>query len=56
MVVAAAGNDSADFTDYPSDSPVVLVGATNERDVRADFSDSGRLDAVMVPGVYVVST
>ncbi len=56
VVVAAAGNDSADFTDYPSHSPVVLVGATNERDQRADFSDSGRSDALMAPGVNVVST
>ncbi|MDQ4130384.1 MAG: S8 family serine peptidase [Actinomycetota bacterium] len=55
-VVAAAGNDSADFTDYPSDSPVVLVGATNERDVRAGFSDAGRPDALMAPGVNIVST
>lgn len=56
VVVAAAGSDNADFTGYPSDSPVVLVGATNERDDRADFSDPGRPNALMAPGVDVIST
>ncbi|MFN2556972.1 MAG: S8 family serine peptidase [Nitriliruptorales bacterium] len=55
-VVAAAGNDNADLTDYPSDSPVVLVGATNEHEQRAVFSDAGRLDALMAPGTNIVST
>jgi serine protease len=56
VVVAAAGNDSSDFTDYPDDSPILLVGATDENDVRAVFSDSGRSDMLMAPGVGIVST
>ncbi len=56
VVVAASGNDSEDFTDYPTDSPVLLVGASKEHDERAGFSDAGRLDAVMAPGVNIVST
>lgn len=56
VVVAASGNDSEDFTDYPNDSPVLLVGASKEQDERAGFSDAGRLDAVMAPGVNIVST
>ncbi|MDP8961019.1 MAG: S8 family serine peptidase [Actinomycetota bacterium] len=56
VVVAASGNDSEDFTDYPSHSPVLLVGATKEHDERAGFSDAGRTDAVMAPGVNIVST
>jgi subtilisin family serine protease len=56
VVVAAAGNDANDLTDFPEDSPVVLVGATDEEDERAPFSESGRVDALMAPGVEIVST
>lgn len=55
-VVAAAGNSGSPFTDYPASSPVLLVGATNSQDRRASFSDTGRRDAVMAPGVAIVST
>lgn len=55
-VVAAAGNDSASFTDYTRDTPVLIVGATDRDDRRAGFSDTGREDAVMAPGVHIVST
>lgn len=56
VVVAAAGNSGNGFTDYPSSSPVVLVGATDRDDERTDFSDSGRDDLLMAPGVDIVST
>ncbi|MDX1657633.1 MAG: S8 family peptidase [Nitriliruptorales bacterium] len=56
VVVAAAGNSSNPFTDYPPNSPVVLVGATDRNDRKAEFSDSGRRDAVMAPGVDIIST
>lgn len=56
VVVAAAGNSGAAFTDYPDSSPVLLVGATDRDDRRAGFSDSGRRDAVLAPGVGIVST
>lgn len=56
VVVAAAGNSGAPFTDYPSGSPVLLVGATDRDDQRASFSDSGRSDGVMAPGVDIIST
>jgi subtilisin family serine protease len=56
VVVAAAGNSGNPFTDYPPTSPVVLVGATDRQDERADFSDTGRTDMVMAPGVDIVST
>ena len=56
VVVAAAGNSGSPFTDYPSSSPVVLVGATDRDDDRADFSDTGREDLLMAPGVDIVST
>lgn len=56
IVVAAAGNGGSGFTDYPGSSPVVLVGATDRDDERTDFSDSGRDDLLMAPGVDIVST
>ncbi|MDP9022125.1 MAG: S8 family serine peptidase, partial [Actinomycetota bacterium] len=55
-VVAAAGNDSDAFTDFAADVPVLLVGATDQRDQPANFSDFGRRDAVMAPGVEIRST
>lgn len=56
VVVAAAGNSGHPFTDYPSSSPVLLVGATDKDGQKADFSDAGRDDIVMAPGVEIVST
>jgi subtilisin family serine protease len=56
VVVAAAGNSGSDFTDYPASSPIVLVGATDRADRRTDFSDAGRDDLLMAPGVDIVST
>lgn len=56
VVVAAAGNSGTPFTDYPDSSPVLIVGATDQQDQRAHFSDTGTADAVMAPGVDVVST
>ncbi len=56
VVVAAAGNSGNGFTDYPDSSPVVLVGATDREDERTSFSDSGRDDLLMAPGVDIVST
>jgi subtilisin family serine protease len=55
-VVVAAGNNGAAASDYPADSPVVLVGATDREDRRAGFSDRGREDALLAPGVDIVST
>jgi serine protease len=56
VVVAASGNGGASMSDYPEDSPVVLVGATDRDDRRAAFSDRGRADALLAPGVDIVST
>ena len=56
IVVAAAGNSGSPFTDYPRSSPVVLVGSTDRDDERTSFSDAGRDDIVMAPGVDIVST
>jgi hypothetical protein len=55
-VVAATGNTGTPFTDYPSSSPVLLVGATDRDDRRAAFSDGSRGDMVMAPGVDILSS
>ena len=56
VVVAATGNSGAGAAGYPEGSPVLLVGASEREDQRAAFSDAERLDAVMAPGVDMVST
>ncbi|WP_052666049.1 S8 family serine peptidase [Nitriliruptor alkaliphilus] len=56
VVVAAAGNSGTPFTDYAPSTPVLLVGATDARDRQTSFSDSGRRDMVLAPGVDIVST
>jgi subtilisin family serine protease len=56
VVVAAAGNSGTPFTDFRSSTPVLLVGATDREDRRATFSDGGRSDMVMAPGVGILST
>jgi subtilisin family serine protease len=56
VVVAAVGNGGASRGEYPADSPVVLVGATDRDDRRAAFSDRARPDALLAPGVDIVST
>lgn len=56
VVVAAAGNSGTPFTDYASSTPVLLVGATDRQDRQTTFSDSGRRDMVLAPGVDIVST
>ena len=54
-VVAATGNSGAGATGYPEDSPVLLVGAIDQSDELAPFSDAGRTDAVVAPGTDMVS-
>lgn len=56
VVVAATGNSGAGAAGYPEGSPVVLVGATDREDELATFSDADRLDAVMAPGIDMIST
>ncbi len=56
IVIAATGNSGAGAAGYRLDSHVVLVGATDKEDELASFSDADRADAVMAPGVKMVST
>ncbi len=59
VVVAAAGNEAqrGDAPSYPGAYPTVLaVGATDEQDARAAFSNTGPYLDVVAPGVDVLST
>lgn len=56
VVVVAAGNRAGSASAYPADTPALLVGAVGRDDRPAPFSDVGRTDAVLAPGVDVTST
>ncbi len=59
VVVAAMGNEYAEGnpTEYPAAMPeVCAVGATNQQDRRAWFSNTGRHIDLVAPGVAILST
>ncbi len=56
VVVASAGNRGEPLSDFAPELGVVVVGATDRDDSRAGFSDGGRVDLLMAPGVDIVST
>lgn len=58
LVVVAAGND---FIDLPNaivgDNPdVLVVAATDDRDLKAPFSNFGEQISIAAPGIYILST
>lgn len=56
VCVAAAGNDNTDTPMYPASyNHVISVGATDEDDAKADFSNYGATIDVMSPGVHIWS-
>jgi thermitase len=56
VVVAAAGNRNTDVPSYPAAyDRVISVAATDDADVKADFSNYGKID-VAAPGVGILST
>jgi len=57
VVVAAMGNDNTSSPSYPAAYPsVIAVGATDQLDHRAPFSNTGSHIDVSAPGVDVLST
>ena len=57
LVVAAAGNENTSEPVYPAAFANALsVAATNNRDVRADFSNHGRWVNMAAPGENILST
>ncbi len=56
-MVAAAGNSGTSVLSYPAAFPnVIAVGATDDADLRASFSNYGSDLDIMAPGVQVYST
>lgn len=57
VLIAAAGNDNTNTPYYPAYySNVIAVGATNENDEKASFSNYGNWVDVMAPGTNIYST
>jgi hypothetical protein len=57
LIIAAAGNSGWEAPFYPASFETVLaVGATDERDARAGFSNFGPYVDVAAPGVNILST
>ncbi len=57
LVVVAAGNDNTDAYEYPAAYANVLsVGATDNQDVRASYSDYGNYVDLCAPGNGIYST
>jgi len=57
ILVAAAGNEGKLMTVYPAGyNPVIGVGATDNNDNRASFSNFGPEVDVAAPGVWVITT
>lgn len=57
VLVAAAGNDGDQTLQYPAAYPqVISVGATDQNDHKAGFSNFGSTVDVMAPGVDIYST
>ncbi|MFD8569778.1 S8 family peptidase [Streptomyces sp. NPDC057694] len=56
VVVAAAGNDGENTQPYKVDTPVLVVGASDQNGKAASFSNFGAEKAVSAPGVDILST
>lgn len=57
VIIAAAGNDGDQTVHYPAGYPqVISVGATDENDQKASFSNYGSTVSLMAPGTNMYST
>jgi subtilisin family serine protease len=57
ILVAAAGNADVDFPMYPAGyNGVISVGATDQNDMKASFSNYGTSIDIMAPGVSIWSS
>ncbi len=57
MMVASSGNSSSDLPHYPSSfSEVISVGASDENDYVASFSNYGSTLDLVAPGVSILTT
>ena len=56
LVIAAAGNSGTNSLDYPASLPnVVSVGAVDQTDTRASFSNYGTGLSISAPGVQILT-
>jgi hypothetical protein len=56
LVVTAAGNDNADISTRPDSPSFLAVGATDEADAKASFSNWGTPIDLVAPGVNIMTT
>lgn len=57
VIIAAAGNEGDQSVHYPAGYPqVISVGATDENDQKASFSNYGSTVTLMAPGTNIYST
>ncbi len=56
VVVAAAGNDDTFIQAYESSTPVLIVNASNELGLPAEFTNWGDPRSVSAPGARILST
>ena len=57
VLVAGAGNENTNKLQYPSSyEEVIAVAATNDEDLKADFSNYGYWVDIAAPGVNILST
>ncbi|MDR2805318.1 MAG: S8 family serine peptidase [Dysgonamonadaceae bacterium] len=57
IIVCASGNSYSSSVSYPASNPnVIAVGATNQNNQRADFSNYGNQLDLVAPGVDIYST
>ncbi len=56
LLFMSAGNDGQDFTSFPDYTSFIGVGATNQDDNRASFSNWGTFVDITAPGVSILTT
>jgi len=56
LLFMSAGNDGAEFPDYPDYTSFIGVGATDQNNNRASFSNYGTYVDLTAPGVSILTT
>lgn len=56
LLVFAAGNENRDISRFPDDPNFLIVGATDRRDRRSNFSNFGTAVDIVAPGTQVLTT
>ncbi len=56
LLFMSAGNDSSEFASYPDYTSFIGVGATDQNDNKANFSNWGTFVDITAPGVSILTT